>query len=385
MAERADGLIRLAREREPEPETAAPIDVKPRNVALVVIASAAAIALLHWAREVFIPIVLSILISYALEPIVAAFMRLRLPRVVAAVFVMLLFTGGIMYAGYALSDDAAAMVASVPEAAAKLRVALRHNNANPGTIQQVQQAANEIQRAADEAAARNPVSAGVQRVQIEAPAIDVRGYLMWGSASAIAFAGQATLVVFFVFFLLASGDLVKRKLVTLAGPSLERRKITVQILNETDAQIERFLLLRVAASTIVGVATGLAFRGMGVNHPAIWGVAAGVFNTIPYFGPVIVAAATAVAGFLQFGTVTMAIYVAGVSAAITSLEGWLLTPWLTSRATRTNEVAMFIGLIFWSFVWGIWGTLLAVPMLGVMKAFCDRIEDLKPIGELLGE
>jgi predicted PurR-regulated permease PerM len=81
----------------------------------------------------------------------------------------------------------------------------------------------------------------------------------------------------------------------------------------------------------------------------------------------------------------MAIYVAGVSAAITSLEGWLLTPWLTSRATRTNEVAMFIGLIFWSFVWGIWGTLLAVPMLGVMKAFCDRIEDLKPIGELLGE
>jgi predicted PurR-regulated permease PerM len=383
MAERANDLIRLA--REPEQETVPPIDVKPRNVALVVIASAAAIALLHWAREVFIPIVLSVLISYALEPIVAAFMRLRLPRVVAAVFVMVLFTGGIIYAGYALSDDAAAMVASVPEAAAKLRIALRHNNANPGTIQQVQQAANEIQRAADEAAARNPVGAGVQRVQIEAPAIDVRGYLMWGSASAIAFAGQATLVVFFVFFLLASGDLVKRKLVTLAGPSLERRKITVQILNETDAQIERFLLLRVAASTIVGVATGLAFRWMGVNHPAIWGVAAGVFNTIPYFGPVIVAAATAVAGFLQFGTVTMAIYVAGVSAAITSLEGWLLTPWLTSRAARTNEVAMFIGLIFWSFVWGIWGTLLAVPMLGVMKAFCDRIEDLKPIGELLGE
>ena len=383
MAERAHDLIRLA--REPEHETAAPIDMKLRSIALVVTASAAAIALLYWAREVFIPIVLSVLMSYALEPIVSAFMRLRLPRVVAALLVMVLFTGSVMYAGYALSDDAAAMVASVPEAAAKLRLALRHNNAKPGTIQQVQQAANEIQRAADEAAARNPVGAGVQRVQIEAPAIDVRGYLMWGSASAIAFAGQATLVLFFVFFLLASGDLVKRKLVTLAGPSLERRKITVQILNEVDAQIERFLLLRIAASSIVGVATWLAFRWMGVNHPAMWGVTAGVFNTIPYFGPVMVAGATAVAGFLQFGTMTMAIYVAGVSVAITSLEGWLLTPWLTSRATRTNEVAMFIGLIFWSFVWGIWGTLLAVPMLGVVKAFCDRIEDLKPIGELLGE
>ena len=382
MAERARDLIRRA--REPEPETTAPIDVKLRSAALVVIASAAGIALLYWAREVFIPIVLSVLISYALEPAVVTLMRVRLPRVVAAALVMLLFTGGLAYSGYALSDDAAVMVAAVPEAAAKLRMTLRRNTSS-GTIQQVQQAANELQRAADEASARNPVSAGVQRVQVEEPTIDVRGYLTWGSASAIAFAGQATLVVFFVFFLLASGDLVKRKLVKLAGPSLERKKITVQILNEIDAQIERFLVLRVVTSAIVGVVTWLAFRWMGVNHPAIWGIAAGVFNSIPYFGPVIVAAATAVAGFLQFGTIAMALSVAGVSLVITSIEGWLLTPWLTSRAARTNEVAMFIGLIFWSFVWGIWGTLLAVPMLVVVKAFCDRIDDLKPIGELLGD
>lgn len=383
MAERAHDLIRRA--REPEPETTAPIDVKLRSVALVVVASAAGIALLFWAREVFIPIVLSVLISYALEPVVLTAMRVRLPRVIAAALVMLLFTGGLVYTGYALSDDAAAIVAAVPEAAAKLRVALRRNNTSSGTIQQVQQAATELQRAADETTARNPVSAGVQRVQIEEPAIDVRGYLMWGSASAFAFAGQATLVIFFVFFLLASGDLVKRKLVKMVGPSLERKKITVQILNEIDAQIERFLLLRVATSAVVAVATWLAFRWMGVNHAAIWGIAAGVFNSIPYFGPVIVAMATAVAGFVQFGTIAMAIYVAGASVVITSLEGWLLTPWLTSRAARTNEIAMFIGLIFWSFVWGIWGTLLAVPMLVVVKAFCDRIDDLKPIGELLGD
>ena len=382
MAERARDLIRRA--REPEPETTAPIDVKLRSTALVVIASAAGIALLYWAREVFIPIVLSVLISYALEPAVVTLMRVRLPRVVAAALVMLLFTGGLAYSGYALSDDAAVMVAAVPEAAAKLRMTLRRNTSS-GTIQQVQQAANELQRAADETAARNPVGAGVQRVQVEEPAIDVRGYLTLGSASAIAFAGQATLVVFFVFFLLASGDLVKRKLVKLVGPSLERKKITVQILNEIDAQIERFLVLRVVTSAIVGVVTWLAFRWMGVNHPAIWGIAAGVFNSIPYFGPVIVGGATAVAGFLQFGTIAMALSVAGVSLVITSIEGWLLTPWLTSRAARTNEVAMFIGLIFWSFVWGIWGTLLAVPMLVVVKAFCDRIDDLKPIGELLGD
>jgi predicted PurR-regulated permease PerM len=383
MPERVHELRR--RVPEPEPETTAPIDVKLRSVALVVIAAASAVGLLYWAREVFIPIVLSVLISYALEPIVELLIRARLPRVIAAAIVMLLFSGGMFYAGYALSDDAMAMVASVPDAAAKLRVALRDSDSEPGTIEQVQKAANELQKAADETSARNPVSAGVQRVQIEEPAIDVRGYLSWGSAGAIAFAGEAMLVLFFVFFLLASGDIVKRKLVKLAGPSFEKKKITVQILNEIDAQIERFLLLRVVTSVIVGVATWLAFSWMGVNHPALWGVAAGVFNSIPYFGPVIVAGATAIAAFLQFGTIGMALYVSGVSVVITSLEGWLLTPWLTSRAARTNEVAMFIGLIFWSFVWGIWGTLLAVPMLVVVKAFCDRIEDLKPIGELLGE
>src|SRR5262245_62649440 len=107
MAERAHDLIRRA--REPETETTAPIDVKLRSVALVVLACAAGIALLYWAREVFIPIVLSVLISYALEPVVVTLMRVRLPRVFAAALVMLLFTGGLAYTAYALSDDAAAV------------------------------------------------------------------------------------------------------------------------------------------------------------------------------------------------------------------------------------------------------------------------------------
>jgi predicted PurR-regulated permease PerM len=225
----------------------------------------------------------------------------------------------------------------------------------------------------------------VQRVQVEEPAIDFREYLFWGSAGALAFAGQAVLVTFFVFFLLATGDLFKRKLVRIAGPSLEKKKITVQILDEINTQIERFLLVRVITSVFVAVGSWIAFRALGLEQAGVWAIAAGVFNSIPYFGPIIVAAGTAVVAFLQFGTIAMAAYVSGVSLAITSLEGWLLTPWLTSRAARTNEVAVFVGLIFWSFVWGLWGTLLAVPMLVVLKAFCDRVEDLKPVGELLGE
>jgi predicted PurR-regulated permease PerM len=141
----------------------------------------------------------------------------------------------------------------------------------------------------------------------------------------------------------------------------------------------------VFTSTIVAVATWLAFRAMGVQQAGVWGLLAGVFNSIPYFGPVLVTGGTAAVAFLQFGTIHMTLLVSGVSLVITSLEGFLLTPWLTSRAARMNAVAIFVGLLFWGWVWNMWGMLLAVPMLMILKAICDHVEDLTAFGELLGE
>jgi predicted PurR-regulated permease PerM len=376
-------IRRLHARAETEPAQAA-TNVNIRSVSLTVLAFAATMYLLHWAQEAFIPIVLSILISYALEPIVALMTRVRVPRIIAAGLVVLMTGGALGYGVYSLSDDATALVAQVPDAAQRLR-RMMDRDRSPGPIEQVQKAAAELQKTADQATGTNPARKDVTRVQIEEPTINVRQYVTWGSTSLATFAGQATLVFFFVFFLLASGDLFKRKLVKLAGPSLEKKKITVHILDEINRQIARFLLVRIGTSIVVGVATWIAFSMIGLRQAALWGAAAGIFNTVPYFGPVIVAVSTAIVAFLQFGTAAMAVYVSGISLAITSVEGWLLTPWLTSRTARTNEVAIFIGLIFWSFVWGIWGTLLAVPMLVAVKAYCDHIEDLKPVGELLGE
>jgi len=374
-----------ARDSHRDQPQAPPVDVSVRSIALTIIAFTAAMYLLYWAQEVFIPIVLSVLISYALEPPVLWLIRLKLPRLVASAAVVALLAGTLGYGMYSLSDDATAIVAAVPDAAQRLRQIVQRGQRETGALQQVQQAAEELQRTADEAAGPAPARRGVQRVQIVQPTFDVREYVTWGSASAVAFAGQAVLVVFFVFFLLASGDLFKRKLVKLAGPSLEKKRITVKILDEINTQIARFLFVRVITSVVVGVGTWIAFVVIGLQQAAFWGLAAGIFNSIPYFGPLIVAAGTALVGFLQFGTIAMALYVSGISLVITSLEGWLLTPWLTSRTARTNEVAIFVALIFWSFVWGIWGTLLAVPMLVAVKACCDHVEDLKPVGELLGE
>lgn len=381
MAERAR---RLHVHAPDEAQTLPDADINIRSVALTILAFAATMYLLHWAAEAFIPIVLSILISYALEPIVVVLTRIRVPRVLAAGLVVIMTAGTLGYGVYSLSDDAAAIVAQLPEAAQRLRLSMKRDG-RPGPIEQVQKAAAELQKTADQAAPTNPAPKDVSRVQIEVPAINVREYITWGSAGVLAFGGQAMLVLFFVFFMLASGDLVKRKLVKLAGPSLAKKRITVQILDEINRQIARFLFVRIVTSAVVGVATWIAFSMIGLKQAALWGTAAGIFNSIPYFGPVIVAIATAIVAFLQFGTVAMATYVSGISLVITSIEGWLLTPWLTSRTARTNEIAIFIGLIFWSFVWGIWGTLLAVPMLVAVKAYCDHIEDLKPVGELLGE
>ena len=136
---------------------------------------------------------------------------------------------------------------------------------------------------------------------------------------------------------------------------------------------------------VVGLATWIAFRWMGLEQAGVWGLLAGVFNSIPYLGPVIVTGGVAVVAFLQFGTVEMALLVSFAALVITSLEGFLLTPWLSGRATRMNAVAVFVGLIFWGSIWSVWGMLLAVPMLATIKAVCDHIEELQPIADFLGD
>jgi predicted PurR-regulated permease PerM len=203
--------------------------------------------------------------------------------------------------------------------------------------------------------------------------------------SAALFVNQMVVVLFLTYFMLLSDDLFKRKLVELAGPTLTKKKVTIQILDDIASQIQRFLLIQLVTSAIVAVATGLALSALGVEQAALWGLVAGIFNSIPYYGPVIVTAALSAVAFVQFETLGMVAAVAGVALLITTLEGMLLTPWWMGRAAQINRVSMFGGLLFWTWMWGVWGLLLAVPMMMVIKAVCDHVEDLQPVGRLLGE
>jgi predicted PurR-regulated permease PerM len=371
------------RSETPEPQLAVAMNV--RNVALTILAILALILTLQYAQAVVIPIVLGVLISYALEPPVGWLTRRRVPRALSAAIVLLLLMVGTAALLNGLRGEAGAIIDQLPDGAARLRrIVERKPQTAPSAIQQVQKAATELEKAAD-AAAPPTARSGVQRVQVEQSPINIGDYVMWGSVGLLAAIGQFVLIMFLTYFLLASGDLYRRKLVKIVGPSLKEKKLTLEILREIDRQIERFIAVQIFTSTIVAVVTWLAFRALGVQQAAVWGLLAGVFNSIPYFGPVLVTGTMAVVAFLQFGTIYMALLVSGVSLVITSLEGFLLTPWLTSRAAQMNAVAIFVGLLFWGWVWNVWGMLLAVPMLMVIKAVCDHIEDLKPMGELLGD
>jgi predicted PurR-regulated permease PerM len=341
---------------------------------------------LRQAADVVVPLLLGLLFSYALAPVVSGLARLRLPRPVGAAAVLLAVVGMLAFGVFTLSDDVIAIVEDIPAAARKLNQtvhAYRQNGDN--TLERLEQAATDIERSAAEAAGPPPPPPGVQRVEIHEKPIDIWSHLWTGSMSVAGLLNQGLLLLFLVYFMLSSGDLFRRKLVQIAGPSLVRRRVTVEVLDEISGQIQRFLFAQLLTAAAVGVASWLAFAWLGLRSAPAWGVAAAVFNTVPYFGPVVVAAAVAVAGLLQFGNVAMAAGLAAVSLSITAVEGFLMTPWVIGRMSLVNAVATFVALLVGSWMWGVVGLLVAVPTLLVVKAICDRVDGLRGVGVLLGD
>ncbi len=355
------------------------------SVSLIILATLASVYTLHWASAVFVPVMVGVFFSYGLSPIVDWLAQRRVPRVVSSALLVVGIALGVGATAYSLSDDAGKLVDSLPMAAQKLRESVRqHRGDQANTLAKVQQAASQLEQAAEETNRAAPVSRGVQRVQIEKTKFDIKDHLWNGTMGLLAMLGQIGIVALITFFLMTSGDTFRRKLVKLAGPTLSRRKITLQALNEVNDQIQRYMLVQLFTSGLVGVATWLCLMAIGLEHAAVWGVAAGVLNLVPYIGNVVVTVGSALVGFLQFGTLEMALWVAAISLVINGVEGFLLTPWLTSRASKMNPVAVFVGVLAWGWLWGAWGLLLGIPILMVIKAICDRVEDFKGVGEFLG-
>ena len=337
------------------------------TISLCVIAVVAVLFFLRTARDLLVPIALAVLVSLALEPVVSWFQRRGLPRVVGAPGIVLLVLAVTVGLSYSLIDDAVDVIEALPSAARQAReLVTTHVGRSAGAVER---AAAEFEKLPGASASTVALGSGtvVERVV----------------SSVFTAAGEAVVVVFLVLFLLLLKDRTRAGIIEIAGSTVERRQLASRIIDDIEAQIQQFLMVLVLTGIIVAVATWIALMLLGASHPAVLGILAGVFNSIPYFGPVIVSAGLLLVGFVQGGDLAQALLMSGIALAITSLEGWLLTPLLMGKAENMNALTVFIGLMLWTWLWGAWGTVLAVPMLVVVKSMADHLPGLARVGRLM--
>lgn len=359
-----------------------------RTAALAVIAAVVACVAIHLAAPFLIPLAVSLVICYALAPVVDRLERWHVMRPVGAALVVLLLLVGGAAAISQLWNGAEALLAQLPAAVEKIRVRMAVTRSDvPDTLTHVQRTANELQKLAGSATPTPAPAASPPPQPAPPPAatIDWRSILLMGTTSAMGGAVQLASIIFLTYFLLAAGDLFRRKLVHLVGPPFARQKATLEVLNHIHELNQRYLAVVAFVNVGVGICTAVGLALLGLDHAAIWGVAIAVLHFIPYLGAAVIVGAVALAGYLQFGTAHMALMAAAIPLAASILIGVLLQAALLGRAARMNATIVFIALLFWGTLWGAWGLLLAMPIMVAIKSICDRVEPLASIGQFLGD
>jgi predicted PurR-regulated permease PerM len=359
------------------------------SVALTLLAGIAFIAALKWAQEFFIPLVFGILIAYTLSPVVGWLVKRKLPRPLATGIVMSILCGSTALVATSVYMQAQAIVDDLPIAAYKLSNAYKRiDTGGLGTLEKVRLATEALKEAANPT--ESSETSGSQTpaappVVVQAAQFDLNDWLWAGSLSVAAFLGQMMMVLFLVFFALLSGDTFKRKLVRLTGPSLSHKKITVNILEDINQSIQKYMLMLLVTNIILGVITWLLLELMGLDNAGAWATAAALLHIIPYFGSLIASLAIALAAFLQFDSFSMMFLAAGLTLGAATLVGMLVATWMTGRIAKMNTTAVFVALLFGTWLWGVWGMLLCVPIIVVVKVVSSHVEGLSPVAELLGE
>jgi len=363
------------------------MSVDARGLALGILATVAVVFALDWAQSFVISLLLGIFIAYTLNPLVTWLERIKIPRVLGAGMVMVAVVCALVLGTYSLRGQVRTILEQLPKAASKFSAGLtspRHGQ--PSNMQKVQSAAQAIEKAASQAADSPSTSnKPATHVVIDQPTFKLGNFLWVGSMGALGFIGQASMVLFLVFFLLLAGDTFKRKLVRLTGPLLSNKRITVRILDEINHSIQQYMFMLLVTNVLVGLLTYVALRWIGLNNAGAWAVAAGLLHVIPYLGPGVTAAATSLAAFMQFDSFPMALLVAGASLAIATFVGTFVATWMTGKIAKMNAAAVFISLLFWGWLWGVWGMLLSIPIIVIVKVVSEHVEQLHPVAELLGE
>jgi predicted PurR-regulated permease PerM len=349
-----------------------------------VVAVAAVLFCLQWGKAFIVPLLLGILISYSLRIPVRALEKLRVPRIIGAAFVMALVSVLIASAGYSMRQDALVLVEQLPGAAETIRNMV-HGGATKGqgVLAKIGKAATELESAATEAAGGAPATKAPAPQNVAPGPGFVKQFLLVQTSSALAALLQLGAALVIAFFLLAAGDTFRRKLVRRAGASLARRRATVEMLNQIDTHIQRYMLATILVNLLIGLVSWGFYYWVGVERPMVLGALAGAMHLFPYVGSSFAGTVAGTAGLLQSSDPKFALMLAGGTVFIALTIGFLFNTWLQGYTFKMNSAVVIVGVLFFGWLWGAWGIFLAVPLLAVIKTVCERIPPWGAVAEFL--
>jgi predicted PurR-regulated permease PerM len=358
----------VARER-PWPDEDAPL---PRDIKAVFQGGMFFLMLLaacYFAAEIILPIVLAFVLMLVLQPAMRLLVeRWHLPRGAAALALIVMLLGTLAGLGTALSGPAADWAQKLPEGIPKLQERLSFLSTPIAAVQKLVNRAEGLASGGE---------AKAVSVKVEGTGLSER--LISGTRNVVSGVLETVLVL---FFLLISGDIFLRRLVEIL-PRFKNKRQAVDISNQIESDISAYLLTITLMNAAVGVATGTAVALVGLGDPLLWGTVAFLLNYVPILGPMIGVVVFFLAGLLTIDTLWMAFLPAALYLAIHLIEGETITPMLLARRFTINPVLVIVSLVFWYWMWGVPGAILAMPMLAVTKIICDRIESLSPFGHFI--
>ena len=330
----------------------------------------AAFYTLYFARAFFLPIILAVLLDFLFSPLIRGLKRARIPEPLGAALVIIALLGTAGIAVYGLIDPAKDWVAKLPSS---MREAQSRLSQLRKPVEQVSKTAEQVEQA-------TKVDNGTKtpEVVIKGPSLTER---LFGTTQTLI--ASAVEVVILLYFLLAAGDLFLQKLIKVL-PQFRDKKKAVAIARETEASISTYLV----TVTLVNLGLGVAVAGvmflLKMPNPVLWGALAALAEFVPYLGATALIALLTLAGLVTFDQVGHALLVPAAYLAVNIIQSQFISPLILGRRLTLNPVAIFVGLVFWWWIWGVPGAFIAVPLIATFKIFCDHIEALAPIGEFLG-
>jgi len=362
-------IVVIEREQDDAPAAALPRVVSIAIVGTFLILLA---AVLYYARGFFLPLILALLVTLAFMPLVRALARRGIPPVATAILVVIGMGAATVGVAALLAEPTARMLTEAPQIAAQLRDRFAGEGAS-GPVSRLIAASEQVQAIAE----GSDEPGAPQKVVLAQP-----GIISWAADTLSGIGGTLGATLLFVVFLLSSGDLFLQKLVRIF-PTLSDKKRSLRVVHDVEAEVSRYLFTITVINVGFGTAVGISMAILGMPNPVLWGVGAALLNYIPYLGALIGIALAFAIGLVTFPTLGLAALPPLAYFICNAIEGSVVTPLTLGRRLELNPVAILVALAFGGWMWGIVGALLGVPLLVVIKVFCDHFESLTTFGEFL--